>query len=96
MRPSNPPCNVALFKNLESVAIAPQLLGARPPVSRYRSKFSDCPAGAVANSYPKLDQLWDNVIAGAVGNAPQKCLTASPGPSPRHAAGRDTYDMPSG
>src|SRR5262249_61515760 len=26
MRPSNPPCNVALFKNLESVAIAPQLL----------------------------------------------------------------------
>jgi|SRR6516162_5533761 len=25
MRPSNPLCNVALFKNLESVAIAPQL-----------------------------------------------------------------------
>ena len=30
----------------------------------YRSKFSDCPAGAVPNSYPKLDLLWDNVIVG--------------------------------
>ena len=29
-----------------------------------RSKFADCPAGAVPNSYPKLDLLWDNVIAG--------------------------------
>jgi hypothetical protein len=29
MRPSNPPANVTLFKNLESVAKAPQLLGAR-------------------------------------------------------------------
>jgi hypothetical protein len=28
MRPSNPPCNVALFKNLESVATAPQFLEA--------------------------------------------------------------------
>jgi hypothetical protein len=28
MRPSNPPRNVALFKNLESVAIAPQFLEA--------------------------------------------------------------------
>jgi hypothetical protein len=26
MRPSNPPGNVTLFKNLESVATAPQLL----------------------------------------------------------------------
>ena len=30
----------------------------------YRSKFSDCSAGAVPNSYPELDLLWDNVIAG--------------------------------
>jgi hypothetical protein len=28
MRPSNPPRNVALFKNLESVATAPQFLEA--------------------------------------------------------------------
>jgi hypothetical protein len=33
-------------------------------VSLYRSKFTDCIAGAVPNSYPKLDLLWDNVIAG--------------------------------
>jgi hypothetical protein len=33
-------------------------------VSLYRSKFSDWPAGAVPNSYPKLDLLWDNLIAG--------------------------------
>src|SRR5262249_6795751 len=33
----------------------------------YRSKFSDCLAGAVLNSYSKLDLLWDNVIAGPWG-----------------------------
>jgi hypothetical protein len=33
MRPSNSPRNVALFKNLESVAIAPQLLAARVPAA---------------------------------------------------------------
>ena len=33
-------------------------------VSLYRSKFSAWSAGAVPNSYPKLDLLWDNVIAG--------------------------------
>ena len=32
-------------------------------VSLYRSKFLDCLAGAVPNSYPTLDLLWDNVIA---------------------------------
>jgi hypothetical protein len=32
--------------------------------SPYRFKFADCLAGAVPNSYPKLDLLWDNVIAG--------------------------------
>jgi hypothetical protein len=26
--------------------------------------FSDCPADAVPNSYPKLDLLWDNVMRG--------------------------------
>ena len=33
-------------------------------VSLYRSKCSDCPVGTVANSYPNVDLLWDNVIAG--------------------------------
>jgi hypothetical protein len=35
----------------------------RRAVSLYRPKFLDCPAGAVPNSYPLLDLLWDNVIA---------------------------------
>jgi len=34
------------------------------PVSLYRSKFSDCMADTVPNSYPKLDLLWDNVMRG--------------------------------
>jgi hypothetical protein len=51
--PSPQPCNAAFG----SAAFG-------PPVSLYRSKFSDCPADAVPNSYPKLDLLWDNVIAG--------------------------------
>ena len=33
-------------------------------VTTYRSKFSDCSVGTVANSYPNVDLLWDNVIAG--------------------------------
>jgi hypothetical protein len=33
-------------------------------VTTYRSKFIDCLGDAVPNSYPKLDLLWDNVIAG--------------------------------
>ena len=33
----------------------------------YRSKFSDCPDGAVRNSYPKLDLPWENVIEGPWG-----------------------------
>src|SRR5262249_17562792 len=33
-------------------------------VTPYRSKFSDCSVGTVANSYPNVDLLWDNVIAG--------------------------------
>jgi len=62
----------------------------------YRSKFSDRPAGAVPNSYPKLDLLWDNVIAGPWGWPPLNGASASPGPSLRHAAGRDVYHMPPG
>jgi hypothetical protein len=53
-------------------------------VSLYRSKFSDGPAGAVRNSYPSVDLLWDNVIAGPCEIAPAKTLTASPGPSLTH------------
>jgi hypothetical protein len=33
-------------------------------VSFYRSKFLDCLRGAIANSYPNVDLLWDNVITG--------------------------------
>ena len=65
-------------------------------VSLYRSKFSDCSAGAVTNSYPKLDLLWDNVIAGPWEWPPLNGASASPGPSSRHAAGRDAYRMPPG
>jgi hypothetical protein len=36
-------------------------------VSPYRPKFTDCPACAVANSYPNVDLLWDSVIAGPWG-----------------------------
>src|SRR5262249_43768261 len=64
-------------------------------VSVYRSKFSDCPAGAVPNSYPELDLLWDNVIAGQ-GMAPLYGASASPGPSPRSAAGRDDWSIMTG
>ena len=45
-------------------------------VSPYRSKFADCMAGAVPNSYPKLDLLWDNVIAGPWGT-PRKKMSDS-------------------
>ena len=43
-------------------------------VSFYRSKFLDCLRGAVANSYPNVDLMWDNVITGPWGT--QKCRTA--------------------
>jgi hypothetical protein len=33
----------------------------------YRSKFTDWLAGAVPNSYPNVDLLWDSVIAGPWG-----------------------------
>jgi hypothetical protein len=38
--------------------------------------FFDCLRGAVANSYPNVDLLWDNVITGPWGT--QKCLIANP------------------
>ena len=47
-------------------------------VSLYRSKFSDCPAGVVPNSYPKFDVLWDNVIAGPWGWPRSTVLTQVP------------------
>jgi hypothetical protein len=57
-------------------------------VSFYRSNFADCPAGAVANSYPKPDLLWDNVVAGPW-ERPAK-VSNSQLPAPRFAdtAGR--------
>ena len=42
-------------------------------VSFYRSKFLDCLRGAVANSYPNVDLLWDNVITGPWGT-PRKSV----------------------
>src|SRR5262249_8221070 len=33
----------------------------------YRSKFTDWLAGAVPNSYPNVDLLWDSLIAGPWG-----------------------------
>jgi hypothetical protein len=63
-------------------------------VSPYRSKFADCMAGAVPNSYPKLDLLWDNVIAGPWGTPRSTVLAQVPARHPRHAAGRDAYDKP--
>ena len=81
--PSPQPCNAAFGSAAFGL-----------PVSLYRSKFSDCPADAVPNSYPKLDPLWDNVMRGhGVGPALQ-CERKSR-PVTRHATGRDTYDMPS-
>src|SRR5215510_1010457 len=41
MRPSNPPRNVALFKNLESVAIATQFLEAPGGRSKWKSTRED-------------------------------------------------------
>jgi hypothetical protein len=40
MRPSNPPANVTLFKNLESVAKAPQLLGSNSRLDSGKSEVA--------------------------------------------------------
>ena len=45
-------------------------------VSFYRSKFLDGLRGVVANSYPNVDLMWDNVITGPW--VTQKCRTADP------------------
>jgi hypothetical protein len=36
-------------------------------------KFSEGPADAVPNSYPKLDLLWDNVMRGHGDGPAQQC-----------------------
>lgn len=56
--------------------VSPGTLHLVRAVSFYRSKFLDCLRGAVANSYPNVDLLWDNVITGPWGT--QKCLIANP------------------
>ena len=61
----------------------------------YRSKFLDCLTGAVANSYPNVDLLWDNVIAGPWG-WPRATVLAKSRPVTNPSAGRDTYHMPTG
>src|SRR5262249_60418689 len=59
----------------------------------YRSKFLDCLRGAVASSYPNVDLLWDNVIAGPWG-WPRSTVLAKSRPVTNPSAGRDTYPMP--
>ena len=69
---------------------ARQLLHLVRAVSFYRSKFLDCLRGAVANSYPNVDLLWDNVITGPWGAPRKKVSNANPGPSfPLHGARAD-------
>ena len=59
------------------------------------SQIFRLPSRTVANSYPNVDLLWDNVIAG-LPSWPRNGASASPGPSLPDAAGRDPYDLPSG
>ena len=66
-----------------------------PAVLLYRSKSLDCLTGAVANSYPNVDLLWDNVIAGPWG-WPRSTVLAKSRPVTNPSAGRDTYHMPTG
>src|SRR5262249_14139183 len=63
-------------------------------VARFRftvPNFS-CPAGAVPNSYPKLDLLWDNLIAGPWG-WPHSTVLAKSRPVTNPSTGRDAYRM---
>ena len=62
-------------------------------VSPYRSEFADCLAGAVPNSCPKLDLLWDNVIAGPWGTPRSTVLAQVPACRFPDAAGRAVYRM---
>ena len=66
-----PPCALTLRQPQGSLSS-----GARRAVLLYRCKFIDCVRDAVANSYPNVDLLWDNVITGPWGT--QKRLTANP------------------
>src|SRR5262249_59517678 len=59
----------------------------------YRSKFLDCLRGAVASSYPNVDLLWDNVIAGPWG-WPRSTVLAKSRPVTNPSAGRGTYHLP--
>jgi hypothetical protein len=53
-------------------------------VSFYRSKFLDCLRGAVANSYPNVDLLWDNVITGPWGVSDSQSLVVVGWPRADH------------
>ena len=53
-------------------------------------EFLDCLRGAVAYSYPTVDLLWDNVIAGPWG-WPRSTVLAKSRPVTNPSAGRDTY-----
>jgi hypothetical protein len=53
-----------------------------------RSKFLNCLAGAVLNSYANVDLLWDNVIAGPWGDGPAYGASEAP-TRPYPSAGRE-------
>ena len=57
-------------------------------VSIYRSKFLDCLRGAVTNSYPNVDLLWDNVIEHPFGLAPTVIAKSWPVTLPYGGSGR--------
>src|SRR6516162_3726927 len=68
MRPSNPLCNVALFKNLESVAIAPQLAKTdRPELGKLMRRLEEgdtvivCRLDRLARSTRDLLNLLDQI-----------------------------------
>ena|SRR6516225_3920303 len=50
-----------------AISRAPSRQDIGSAVSLYRSEFLDCLRGAETNSYPNVDPLWDNVIAGPKG-----------------------------
>jgi hypothetical protein len=80
--PSPQPCNAAFG----SAAFGPR--GFALPFQIFR-----LPGRTVANSYPNVDLLWDNVIAGPWGVPPLYSARASPGQSVPGKAGRALYRM---
>src|SRR5262244_275801 len=52
---------------VDSRTLAASALPLHWAVPFYRSKFTDWLAGAVPNSYPNVDLLWDSVIVGPWG-----------------------------